>query len=365
MVGKIPREESFLAAVKQTVTPEDLRIFFLLPFTGFIFEEKLLRKVKKAGIAEDEFERRAKHMVTEGIIMRYSKANGRAYERGNIAYMSEQQVRKKEDSPKRQAYADFMDALIEGETGDIPNRTPYYRVIPVESTMTAASKVGAFEVNVPVADPRTVLPLDIVSEMVKDEPLIAIAPCYCRSARKIVGKECEHPLETCFVFNEIAETLLEAGIARKLEQDEALDILEKCEQAGLVHFIDNVEGQIKSLCNCCACSCVIMSVIQRGGGNAGGPSRFIISYDRHQCTQQGLCAQVCPSGALRFTESTLSLNPKKCLGCGLCVSRCPEGALQLVPRDKYARIFPSNDALWSHISREAVVGMALNKLKRR
>ena len=78
--------------------------------------------------------------------------------------------------------------------------------------------------------------LDIVSEMIKSEPLVAIAECYCRRARRIVGKDCGHPLETCFTFNELAETLLEAGLARRIDHAEALQIIEKCEKAGLVHF---------------------------------------------------------------------------------------------------------------------------------
>lgn len=362
MVGKIPGEESFLEAVKQTVSPEDLRIFFLLPFTGYILEDKLLRKLDRAGIPLDEFRDRSIYMVTQGVILRYTKPEGRAYERGNIAYMSEQQVRMSENSPRRQAFARFMDALIEGETGSIPNRTPYYRVLPVETTIGAGLEEGV-PVDIPVADPRAVLPLDIVSEMVKAEPVVAVAHCYCRSARQIVGKDCGHPLETCFVFNELAETLLDAGLARRLDHAEALEILQHCEEAGLVHFVDNAEGKIKSLCNCCSCSCVIMSVIHRGGWNAGGPSRFIAALDSAACTQCGACAQVCPSHALTF-NGVLAFDAAKCIGCGLCVSRCPDGALRLQPREKHPRIFASNEALWSHIARESIFGLALNKLKR-
>ncbi len=361
MIGKIPKEDIFLKAVQETVTPEDLRIFFLLPFTGYIMEEKLLPKVKRANIPLDEFQQRCDYMVRQGVILRYTKPEGRAYERGNIAYMSEQQVRMHEESPRRSAYAEFMDALIEGETGSVPNRTPYYRVLPVESSITIGSQADELEINLPVADPRGVLPFDIISDMVKAEPLVGVAACYCRSARQIVGKDCGHPLETCFVFNELAETLIDAGLARQLDHEEALQILHNCEQAGLIHFVDNAEGQIKSLCNCCPCSCVIFSVIRRGGTNAGGPSRFIISYNGERCTQCGTCAEICPTDALSY-DGKLHVDDAKCIGCGLCVSRCPEGALQLVPREKVPRTFPSNEKLWAHIARESVVGMAVNRL---
>ncbi|MCJ7625672.1 MAG: 4Fe-4S binding protein [Anaerolineaceae bacterium] len=364
MVGKIPKEDSFLAAIKATVTHDDLRVFFLLPFTGSIQGTKLAKKAEKANITSEELHARTKHMLAEGFVQRYTKSGEYAYERGNIAFMSEQQVRKHEDTPRRRAYAEFMDALIEGETGDVPNRTPYYRTIPVESTISAVPQIGEYPVNRPIPDSRAILPIDIASEMVKAEPLIGVADCYCRSARLQVGKECEHPLETCLVFNEIAETLIDAGIARKIEHAETLNILQNCEEAGLIHFVDNVEGHIKSMCNCCACSCVIMSVVKRGGTNAGGVSRFIVSHTEEICEQCGTCAQICPTNALLYDNQHLSIQTEKCIGCGLCVSRCPNGALQLIPREKYAKIFPTNDKLWSHITRESVLGMALNKLKR-
>ena len=366
MLGKIPEEELFLAAIKETVTTEDLRIFFALPFIGNISELKLWPKLARARIDREEFEKGAERLVEQGMIMRYTGPEGRTYERGNVAFMSEQQVRKKEDTPRRRAFARFMDAAIEGKTDAVPNRTPYYRVLPVESSLVGEGR--EVKLGQPVDDPRAVLPLDIISEMVKAEPLIGVAECYCRAARKIVGKDCGHPLETCFVFNELAETLLEAGLARKLDYDEAIEILQKCEQEGLVHFVDNAEGRIRSLCNCCPCSCILFSVIKRGGGNAGGPSRFVIRYSGAHFPELEACVQLCPTAALSF-NGQLAVDHKKCIGCGLCVNRCRElgheGVLRLVPRGKHPRIFPSNEALWKHIGRESVVGMFLNKFKRK
>ena len=181
MIGKIPNEESFLAAVKETVTPEELRIFFLLPFTGNISEQKLLPKLERAGISLEEFNKRADRLVEQGMIMRYTKPEGRAYERGNVVFMSEQQVRIKEDTPRRRAFAEFMDVLIEGEMDSAPNRTPYYRVLPVEAALAGEAQQVEVSLDQPVSDPRSVLPLDIVSEMVKAEPLVAVAECYCLS----------------------------------------------------------------------------------------------------------------------------------------------------------------------------------------
>lgn len=363
-IGELPDKDKFLQAMKETVSPEELRVFFLLPFNGAISERKMLSRAKRAGIDEEELNERALRLVEQGMIMRYTRPEGRTYERANIVHMSEQQVRIKEDSPRRRVFAALMDAAIEGEVGLTPNRTPFYRVLPVEETLVGERK--QVDLDQVVSDPRAVLPLDIASEMVRAEPLVAVADCYCRAARRIVGKDCGHPLETCLTFNELAETLLEAGLARRIGHAEALQILQNCEREGLVHFVDNAEGRIRSLCNCCPCSCILLSVLKRDQGNAGGPSRYVIRYSGEAFPDLALCARVCPMDALSY-NGALTVNHKRCIGCGLCVSRCRElgheGVLRLVPRGKYPRIHRSNEALWKQITRESAVGLVLNKFK--
>lgn len=363
-IGKLPDEQRFLEAMRETVTPEELRVFFLLPFTGNILERKLLSRARRAGLSEEEFFERAGGLVAQGMILRYSKPGGRTYERGNIVHMSEQQVRIREDTPRRRVFAELMDAAIRGEIGLTPNRTPFYRALPVEGTLAEESRRVSLDEG--VVDPRAVLPLDIASAMVKAEPLVAVADCYCRAARKIVGKDCGHPLETCLTFNELAETLLEAGLARRIDHDEAVRILQDCEREGLVHFVDNAEGRIRSLCNCCSCACILLSVLKRDQGNAGGPSRYVVRYSGAVVPELARCVQVCPMEALSY-NGTLTVNHRRCIGCGLCVSRCRElgheGVLRLVPRGRYPRIHRSNEALWKQITRESAVGLVVNKLR--
>jgi hypothetical protein len=89
-IGELPDKDKFLQAMKETVTREELRVFFLLPFNGSIAEKKLLSRARRAGIDEKEFNRRATRLVEQGMIMRYTRPGGRTYERGNIVHMSEQ-----------------------------------------------------------------------------------------------------------------------------------------------------------------------------------------------------------------------------------------------------------------------------------
>ena len=369
MLGQLPNREGFKAAVQSTIKREDLRVFFLLPFMGQLTPEKLEKKALRAGMSRDELQLAVKRLIPEGLITTYHKDGEQVYERGSILTMTELQIRKmeaqgEEDAAIRLESARFMDLMIEGGAANVPTKTPYYRVLPVQSTITGKDLNGEVVLDTVVPDPRAVLPIDVVSEMIKKQPLMVVAECYCRKAKQILDKGCEHPLETCFYFNELAELQLNAGRARKIEYEEALEILQECERQGLVHNVNNAQGHIHSLCNCCACSCGVMKSIRRGETNAGANSRFIVAYDQALCTQCAICAGVCPSGALTFAEGRLNVMTGKCIGCGLCVSHCPEGALKLLPREQPAKIPENVSDMFTRMNREAMLGMVVSKFKR-
>lgn len=61
-----------------------------------------------------------------------------------------------------------------------------------------------------------------------------------------------------------------------------------------------------------------------------------------QCRQcdDGPCANVCPTGALRFNDDCIELHEEICIGCKLCTIACPYGAItsnaELMPSVNYS-----------------------------
>ena len=44
-----------------------------------------------------------------------------------------------------------------------------------------------------------------------------------------------------------------------------------------------------------------------------------------KCTKQGICAEVCPVGAIDFKNTTI-IDKEKCISCCACIKNCPENA---------------------------------------
>jgi hypothetical protein len=111
-------------------------------------------------------------------------------------------------------------------------------------------------------------------------------------------------METCFYFNELAQTKLEAGYARRVDYAEAVRILYQAEEAGLIHNVINCKGKIQTLCNCWSCSCPVIKAMVHGQTNVGAPSRYTAVVDTGLCQLHGTVSV--PARKKRFTWSCVA-----------------------------------------------------------
>lgn len=361
-IGNFPRRTKFKEALIETFPNTDLQIFFLLPYLGFMKDEKLRKKASKLAISETDLDSALERMIQKGLLDKFQKNGLWGYERAPVIVVLEMAVREKEDSNFRQITAEVMNDLIEGAAETIPTKTPYYRVLPVEPVIKENSPSTMIIVNAEIPDPRQVLPLDEISEMIKGAELIALSNCYCRSAKKVLGEACDHPLETCFYFDELAQMKLQTDYAREVTYEEAMEVLYECETHGLVHNVSNCEGKIQTLCNCCECSCAVIKAWNRGLNNTMSPSRFIVEIDVDTCSLKENCISACPVNALAIEDEVLMVDVNTCVGCGLCVPACPDQALKLKLRDNQPKIYKDNDTLFRHIYAESALGLVSRSL---
>ncbi|MBC7325601.1 MAG: 4Fe-4S binding protein, partial [Moorella sp. (in: Bacteria)] len=198
--------------------------------------------------------------------------------------------------------------------------TKAYRYVPVGTSLPH--------------DLQAVYPYHMMEAVVRQARVFAVAHCPCRLVMRLRGKGCEHPLEVCLKFDEMAQYLIDRGLGREITGEEALEIIKKSEEAGLVHFVDNAANGVKHNCNCCGCACWNVGNIRRRKipRDELMATYFLRDTDEDRCTGCGECAAVCPVEALTIKDGLPVIDEEWCIGCGVCVTRCPSAAARLKPR---------------------------------
>jgi len=198
--------------------------------------------------------------------------------------------------------------------------TKEYRYIPVHE---------AIEVT-----PQGVYDYEMMENVVERARVIGVCHCPCRMRRHLEGRGCDHLVEVCLKFDDMAEYLIERGFAREVTKREALELIRKSEEDGLVHFVDNAQGDVKHNCNCCGCCCWNLGPIQRREipRDVIIATYFITEVDEEICDGCGNCVDICPVNAITIADDLAVIDKDWCVGCGLCATRCPLEATKLVRR---------------------------------
>ena len=65
---------------------------------------------------------------------------------------------------------------------------------------------------------------------------LGVTNCICRQKNDLLGKSCNHTdlRETCLMLHDAVEMYTSMGIGCEISKQEALDILDKAQEAGLV-----------------------------------------------------------------------------------------------------------------------------------
>ncbi len=193
-----------------------------------------------------------------------------------------------------------------------------HRVIPVEESIP-------FELEI--------FPYERASQLLENAKSWGVRDCICRIQQRLIGKGCDHPVESCLVFAPVEGAFDHSEVDRAISKEEALRILREAEAAGLVHSTGNYREPHYYICNCCTCCCgILRGVAEFGVPTAVARADFQAVVDADTCAGCRDCVDCCQFAALSVPGDTCTVDLARCVGCGLCATVCPTGALHLERR---------------------------------
>lgn len=204
--------------------------------------------------------------------------------------------------------------------------TPPLRVVPVNQSIPVSWEIAPYE---------------DIREIIKKKDVISLGKCICRVQQRLLDKGCDKPLEVCFMFGSHAHYYVEKGMARYVTQDEALSVVDRCDEAGLVPQPFNAQDP-GGFCNCCGDCCGQLRALRMHPKPAElVASTYYAAVDPELCAACGMCLDRCQMAAITTTADDIaSVDRDRCIGCGLCVTTCPSEAMQLHVKPEAERVPP-------------------------
>ncbi|GAF87993.1 unnamed protein product, partial [marine sediment metagenome] len=196
------------------------------------------------------------------------------------------------------------------------------RVIPLEKTIDYEQSVAQYD------DFKTLI------ESV-GEP-IAVMECICRKGAELIEEPCTKTklIESCFSFRSAAKSAMEKGLAREITKEEALKILEKAQEDGLVLQPGNSQNPM-NICTCCGCCCgVLSSQKQLPELSQFFATNYYAEVDSELCVGCRTCEERCNVDAVNIEDDIAEIDKARCIGCGVCVPTCTSEAISLIKKEE-------------------------------
>jgi Pyruvate/2-oxoacid:ferredoxin oxidoreductase delta subunit len=313
-----------------------------------------------SGLTEDEISKKVKNLAARGVIFNQPNSKGimvfRLLPLLNVGTFEYKFMGKLEHTERNKEICSLFNELFVDLKGMFQEN--YEAIMPLLMTAPPVDRtIPVFE-NKPKKEPVKIIinqdlgssrdrivPSQRVEELIAKFDEIAVGHCFCRHYKDLSGSPCKQTddRETCFTFGKSAKFTLEQGFARMITKEEALKILKRAEEAGLVHKAYHPNFDISkdetSICNCCRCCC----------GNAvdsmfvpiTNSTNFLAVVNEDLCIGCGKCVKECHTYAAYLDDNKKARRKEDlCIGCGVCAHFCPQNAISMLEGERIVRIPP-------------------------
>ncbi|MCJ7774276.1 MAG: 4Fe-4S binding protein [Desulfobacterales bacterium] len=313
-----PMTESLLKILMLMFNPEEAEIALALPFQNTLLDEVKNLYPEKS----DRIEEILDGMAMGGTVFRDNKPGvGKRYRLlPSLVGWAETPIWHGKPTQQAKYLAPLWNEYRkEAFSAEMARGMPLMRVIPIDTSLKDMSEV---------------LPFDVIKPMVEATTYQAVAHCPCRLNARYRDKGCDYSTENCLHFGSMGRYMVEHGLARKITKEETLVILKSADDEGLVHIINNMEGHVDTICNCCGCCCAFLVPINENRGlDILSYSNYLARVDSKECIGCGTCEERCPMDAIDVIDELAAVDEAVCIGCGICTPACDAQAIRLVLRE--------------------------------
>jgi DNA-binding Lrp family transcriptional regulator len=223
--GGFPRTESGveIRILRRLFTPEDAK--FAVHLTLIPEEARVI--ARRAKIPVEEASQRLEEMVKAGLISGVYPKNK------SPLYMALQFV--------IGIWENQVNRLNRELIQDVEEYMPLYTE---KSMVSGVPQLRTVPVGKSIGTKIEVMPYERAEELVRTQKTFAVSNCICRQEMRIMGEGCEKPEESCLTFGTAARIMVRTGRGRSINMEEALEILQRAEEVGLVLQPSNAQKAI-------------------------------------------------------------------------------------------------------------------------
>ena len=180
-----------------------------------------------------------------------------------------------------------------------------------------------------------VLPIEDAEKVLRIADSITRFPCACRFfTRGLTNRRYCFGLgiDTAHMLGKFPAS---SACLEVIESDEAVKLLRKFDEEGLMHSVwSGVTPYVSGLCNCDGDCEAYGSYIRDNQLPTFFRAEYIGQVDPDQCSGCRECMRQCQFAAMYYSSALgkVSIEPRRCFGCGVCRAACPQGAISLIPR---------------------------------
>lgn len=324
---RYPTSDRLRAILEDLLTPQQAQIAAALPGTPDEVAEK-------TGLDVEPVKKELDYLFYAGAVFPKGDFNDRQYfrfARSIGQFHDASQASKGRDVVKDRDFYQLWHEFVMNEwypdVGKLAAQAPQprSRIIPAYNA---------------IKDIPDILPSEDIREVFKAQRRIVVVPCSCRYRTTAVDDHCAHTAEEdlwhCFQFNRGADYAMARDAGKELSIDEALELLNKVEEDGLLHIWQNNTSPSgpNVACQCCRDCCmtsVPLDIVEAPLNKVWEKSRFIAIVDEETCSGCQTCVDRCqfdaiemvkPEGARKSKKLKAKIDPEACYGCGVCVLGC-------------------------------------------